>query len=129
MGYLIGEFSSITGVSIHTLRYYEKEGLIVPGRKENGRRSYSDGDILWIQFIKRLKDTGMPIREIRRYARLRAEGGGTLEARMEMLTRHRAVLEQEIAAMRENLEKLDDKIDHYKAEIGKNAKAPNAGQR
>lgn len=125
MGYAIGEFSSITGISIYTLRYYEKESLITPERKENGRRVYSDGDILWIQFIKRLKDTGMPIREIKKYARLRAKGGSTLEARMEMLGRHRAVLQNEIAAMQENLDKLDDKIDYYKVEIKKNTDVPD----
>jgi DNA-binding transcriptional MerR regulator len=85
MGYSIGEFSSITGISIHTLRYYEKENLIIPERRENGRRCYSDGDVAWIQFIKRLKDTGMPIKEIQKYARLRARGDSTLEERMEML--------------------------------------------
>ena len=119
MGYAIGEFSSISGISIHTLRYYEKESLIIPKRKENGRRSYSDGDIAWIQFIKRLKDTGMPIKEIQKYAVLRAKGDSTLEDRMEMLIQHRAVLKNEIAAMQESLNKLDDKIDYYKMEIEK----------
>lgn len=125
MGYAIGEFSSITGISIYTLRYYEKEGLIAPERGENGRRLYSDDDVLWIQFIKRLKDTGMPIREIQKYARLRSQGGSTLEARMEMLAQHRALLEKEIAAMRENLDRLDDKIDYYKTELRR--KRQNAG--
>ena len=114
MGYAIGEFSSISGISIHTLRYYEKENLIIPERRENGRRIYSDGDISWIQFIKRLKDTGMPIKEIQKYAVLRAKGDGTLEERMEMLIQHRAVLKKKIAAMQENLNKLDEKIDYYK---------------
>lgn len=117
MGYAIGEFSSITGVSIYTLRYYEKENLIAPERKENGRRLYSDGDISWIQFIKRLKDTGMPIKEIQKYARLRSKGGTTLEERLEMLISHRGVLENRIAALREHLENLDEKIVYYKAEI------------
>jgi len=118
-GYAIGEFSSITGISIYTLRYYEKENLIIPERKENGRRLYSDGDISWIQFIKRLKDTGMPIKEIQKYAQLRAQGDSTLEERMEMLIQHRAVLKDEIAAMQENLTNLDDKISYYKTEIKK----------
>jgi len=119
MGYAIGEFSSITGISIYTLRYYEKENLIIPERGESGRRLYSDGDISWIQFIKRLKDTGMPIRKIQKYARLRAEGDSTLEERMEMLIQHRAVLKDEIAAMQEHFSNLDDKISYYKTEIKK----------
>lgn len=119
MRYTIGEFSSMTGISIYTLRYYEKENLIMPERKENGRRYYSDGDISWMQFIKRLKNTGMPIKEIQQYAQLRAKGDSTLEERMEMLIQHRTVLKEEITAMQENLENLDDKINYYKTEIGK----------
>lgn len=119
MRYAIGEFSSITGISIYTLRYYEKETLIVPERKENGRRLYSDGDVMWIQFIKRLKDTGMPIKEIQKYAQLRAKGDGTLVERMKMLEKHRTVLKGEITKMQENLKNLDDKIVYYQSEIDK----------
>lgn len=119
MGYAIGEFSSITGISIYTLRYYEKENLIIPERKENGRRLYSDADISWIQFIKRLKDTGMPIKEIQKYALFRANGDSTLEERMEMLIQHRAALKNEIASMQENLTNLDDKINYYQSEVKK----------
>ncbi|GHV15906.1 MerR family transcriptional regulator [Clostridia bacterium] len=119
MGYAIGEFSSITGISIYTLRYYEKENLIIPERKENGRRLYSDGDVVWIKFIKRLKDTGMPIKEIQIYAQLRATGDSTLEERMEMLIQHRVVLKEKVVAMQEHLENLDNKISYYKTEIKK----------
>ncbi|GHV27808.1 MerR family transcriptional regulator [Clostridia bacterium] len=119
MGYAIGEFSSITGISIYTLRYYEKENLIIPERKENGRRLYSDGDVAWIQFIKRLKDTGMPIKEIHIYAQLRAKGDSTLEERMDMLIQHRVLLKEKVVAMQEHLENLDNKISFYKTEIKK----------
>jgi len=71
------------------------------------------------RFIKRLKDTGMPIKEIQKYARLRAKGDGTLKERMEMLVQHRAALTKEIAAMQEHLVKLDDKIRFYREEIRK----------
>ena len=117
MGYAIGEFSSITGISIHTLRYYERESLILPERKENGRRCYSDGDVAWIQFIRRLKETDMPIKEIQKYARLRAKGDSTLGERMEMLIQHRAILTKQIAVMQEHLNNLDNKISYYKMEI------------
>ena len=69
MEYSIGEFSKLTGLGIHTLRYYEHENLIIPDRNSSNRRRYSDRDIAWIDFIKRLKDTGMPIKEIKRYAK------------------------------------------------------------
>lgn len=119
MGYTIGEFSAITGIGIHTLRYYEKENLIIPERKENGRRCYSDSDITWIQFIKRLKDTGMPIREIQKYASLRATGDTTLAQRMEMLVQHRAVLKEKMTTMQEHLDNLDDKISYYRTQLSK----------
>ena len=90
MEYSIGEFSRLTGLGIHTLRYYEQEGLIAPERNSGNRRRYSDRDIAWISFIKRLKDTGMPIKEIKRYAQLQ-----------------------------EHRDRLDEKIDFYRNEIGK----------
>lgn len=117
MEYSIGKFSEITGISVHTLRYYEKEKLIIPNRKDNGRRCYTDGDITWIAFIKRLKDTRMPIKEIQKYAYLRAVGDSTLQERMNLLINHRESLQKEIIAMQEHLKNLDTKIDFYRAEI------------
>ena len=115
--YAIGEFSNMTNVSIHTLRYYEKENLITPQRNDNGRRFYIQADLAWIEFIKRLKDTGMPIKEIQKYAQLRAIGDTTLEARMEMLKNHRCFLQEEISKASANLSKLDDKIVYYENAI------------
>lgn len=114
MEYTIGEFSEITGLSAYTLRYYEKECIVIPARKANGRRCYTDQDITWMSLIKRLKDTGMPIKEIQTYAALRAEGDTTLQARLEMLVRHRSALRGKITALEDHLSKLDDKIDHYR---------------
>ena len=119
MNYSIGEFSNLTNISIYTLRYYEKENLIIPNRKENGRRCYSEKDVIWIEFIKRLKDTKMPIKEIQEYAKLRADGDSTMTERMEMLIKHRIVLQEEIAKSKEHLNKLNDKINYYKTEIDK----------
>lgn len=119
MEYSIGEFSRLTGLGIHTLRYYEQEGLIAPERNSGNRRRYSDRDIAWISFIKRLKDTGMPIKEIKRYAHLRAEGNPTLQARLEMLVQHRQALNEQIMQLQEHRDRLDEKIDFYRNEIGK----------
>jgi len=66
LDYSIGEFSKVTGLGIHTLRYYEHESLITPVRNSSNRRRYSEKDITWIAFIKRLKATGMPIRAVLR---------------------------------------------------------------
>lgn len=117
MEYSIGEFSKLTNLGIHTLRYYEKEGLIIPKRNVSNRRCYSDHDLTWINFIKRLKDTGMPIKEIKHYARLRTDGDSTLLERMEMLIQHRQSLNEKIAQLQEHKAKLDEKIEFYRKEI------------
>lgn len=116
---LIGEFSKITGISADTLRYYEKEGIIKPIRNESGRRNYLESDVKWAEFIIRLKDTGMPIREIKRYARLRAKGNTTLDERLKMLLTHQKNLNAQIAKLMEHQSKLDDKIKYYRNEIAK----------
>ena len=116
MEYSIGEFSKLTGLSIHTLRYYEYEQLIVPMRNKNNIRRYSDKDIAWIDFIKRLKDTGMPIKKIKEYAKLRSKGDITLSKRMEMLIQHYGFLEKQISILQEHKEKLDQKINYYQVQ-------------
>lgn len=120
--YSIGEFSRLTGLGIHTLRYYEQEGLVMPERNPRNRRRYSDKDLAWIEFIKRLKDTGMPVKAIQGYARLRAEGTVTLQERMDMLIAHREALGEQIGQLQEHMAKLDDKIDFYRQEIKRAAK-------
>ncbi len=117
MQYSIGEFSKITGLGIHTLRYYEKEQLIIPKRNASGRRCYSQEDVAWIAFVKRLKDTNMPIKEIKQYAAMRAAGNNTLVQRLDSLTQHRQRLYQQIACQQEHLRKLDEKILVYQEEI------------
>lgn len=117
MEYSIGEFSKLTNLSVHTLRYYEHENLITPKRNSSNRRCYSDKDLTWIEFIKRLKDTGMPIKEIRHYAKLRAVGTSTLHERLEMLIAHREVLNEQIKRLQEHMMKLNDKVDLYRQEI------------
>ena len=117
MEYSIGEFSKLTGLSIHTLRYYEYEQLIVPMRNKNNIRRYSDKDLAWIDFIKRLKDTGMPIKKIKEYAKLRSKGDITLSKRMEMLIQHYGFLEKQISILQEHKEKLDQKIKYYQVQI------------
>ena len=117
MDYSIGEFSKVTGLGIHTLRYYEHENLIIPLRNTSNRRRYSEKDITWIAFIKRLKATGMPIKEIKKYAALRAKGDVTLSERMEMLIQHRQSLNEQIRQLQEHEAMLDEKIAFYRQEI------------
>ena len=117
MDYGIKEFASKTGISPFTLRYYEKEKLLTPNRATNGWRYYTEKDITWILFVKRLKDTGMPIRQIREYARLRALGNSTLQQRMEMLQEHHKFVLEQLANWQDNLANLADKIAYYENEI------------
>ena len=117
LDYSIGEISKVTGLGIHTLRYYEHENLIIPLRNASNRRRYSEKDIAWIAFIKRLKATGMPIKEIKKYAALRAKGDVTLSERMEMLIQHRQSLNEQIRQLQEHEAMLDEKIAFYRQEI------------
>ncbi|RDB63839.1 MerR family transcriptional regulator [Gordonibacter sp. 28C] len=110
----IGEFSQLVGLSISTLHYYERRGLLAPDRDASGHRSYSETDAAWIAFVKRLKETGMPIAGIERYAKLRAQGDATLALRLDMLEEHRVAVVVELRRQEENLTHLDEKIEFYR---------------
>lgn len=113
-GLAIAEASARTGLSIDTLRYYEKAGLVEPPQRDaGGRRVYSDNDVEWLIFVTRLRSTGMPVRRIQEYAALRAGGTATARARKEILLEHRSVIRAQLDALTENLENLDYKIAHY----------------
>ena len=117
MSYSIGEFSAMINLSIDTLRYYEKEQLIHVMRDAAGRRRYTDADISWILFIKRLKETGMSIRDIKEYAFLRYKGDSTMLQRLQILEQHRLIVLKEKAKWESNLEHLEDKISIYQNKI------------
>lgn len=84
--YSIGEFAKKTGLSIPTLRYYEQEKLIYSHREENNHRYYNDSDVAWAQFIIRLKETGMSIKDMKKYADLRSRGDATIPQRLKLLS-------------------------------------------
>lgn len=114
----IGDLSRLSGISAHTLRFYEKQGILRPvGRADNGHRRYRQQDLLWLEFVVRLKRTGMPLAQIRAYADLRAAGEGTLGARLAMLERHREGLAATIAELNACAGALADKIDVYRETI------------
>ncbi len=116
LGFSIGEVADRTGVSIDTLRYYEKSGLL-PGitRTGAGRRTYSEDDCGWILFVRRLRATAMPIGEIARYAVLVREGVGIPADRRAMLEAHRDRVSAARDELTEALTILDRKIEHYAA--------------
>jgi DNA-binding transcriptional MerR regulator len=111
----IAEMARRSGLSAHTLRYYERIGLIPPlARNRSGHRLYGPADLTWIDFLDRLRRTGMPIRDMKRYATLRARGNSTLAARRELLEAHRQTVATEIAALAANLKTIEDKIRTYR---------------
>ncbi|WP_067491606.1 MerR family transcriptional regulator [Actinomadura hibisca] len=118
-GLSIAEAARRTGVSTHTLRYYERAGLVVTpvDRTPGGRRRYHRLDLEWIKICTRLRATGMPIRGIRRYAELVAAGRGNEDERLHLLESHRDRVLQEIAALQKNLELIDHKIDVYQGRL------------
>lgn len=109
----IGEIAKKTDLSESTLRYYEKKGLLRVGRDHNGRRNYEESDIAWIKFIRRLKETGMLLKEIKRYAQLRYRGETTMPERLDMLQKHREYVLEQLKKWNEYLQNLDDKIAFY----------------
>jgi DNA-binding transcriptional MerR regulator len=111
----IGELSKVSGLSTHTLRYYERLGILKPAdRGTSGHRQYRADAVAWLDFVLRLKITGMPLAEIRKYAQLRASGDKTLQPRLMMLELHRKRLVSDIAELAGNLTALDSKIKTYR---------------
>ena len=112
----IGEASDRTGVSIDTLRYYERVGLTPPvARTASGQRSYSADDCGWITFVRRLRATAMPVGEIAEYTALVRNDDGTPRERRDVLVRHRERVRDAIAELDGALTILDRKIEHYEA--------------
>lgn len=117
-GLTVAEMTAATGVSGHTLRYYERAGLIRSvARNAGNQRRYSTADIGWLQFLLRLRETGMPIAQMREYAELRAAGESTMEARLALLEAHRIGLHEQIALLRSHESALEAKIEIYRQDL------------
>ena len=118
-GLSIAEAARRTGVSVHTLRYYERAGLVVTAvdRTASGRRRYHQLDLDWIVICTRLRATGMPIRTIRRYAELVSAGPGNEQERLALLEAHRAEVTARLARTREHLKLIDHKIAVYRGRL------------
>lgn len=116
MPYTIQQVAKITGISAHTLRYYDKEGLL-PGieRSPGGIRLFRDEDLEHLEQIACLKGTGMPIKEIKRYIDLCNAGEDTCAERLNMLTAQRDHVLQQIEDLKKHLTNVTKKIDYYHA--------------
>ncbi|MDX1395570.1 MAG: MerR family transcriptional regulator [Gemmatimonadota bacterium] len=108
----IRELSDRTDVSPHALRYYERAGLMIDvPRDDRGRRAYGDEHVRWVAFLRRLRDAGMGISQIREYAELvRADGAASRSRRLEILRAHRDEVRDRLARLSEHLEVLDRKV-------------------
>ncbi|HEX7906529.1 MAG TPA: MerR family transcriptional regulator [Paraburkholderia sp.] len=114
----IGQVAETIGVSTHTLRFYEQAGLIrAVGRTQAGHRLYSPADLDWLQFVMRLKATGMPVAGMQAFAALRAQGQLTMSARRDLLASHRDTVLARIAELQVNLGTIVDKIAFYEAAV------------
>ncbi len=115
VGLTVGEAAAKVGLSVHTLRWYEQQGLVTPvGRDAVGRRRYSPEDLDWLQLLTCLRGTGMPVREMRRYAELARSGPATVAERLRLFEEHRERVLARIADLQRDLDAINAKIGIYR---------------
>jgi len=120
----IAEVSEHTGISSDTLRYYERIGLIWPvNRNSSGIRDYTDLDLRRVEFIKCMRNAGLPIEVLIEYVALVQQGDHTIEARKEILREQREQLAARMSEMQKTLDILDHKIEVYENAVLKKEKA------
>ena len=115
----ISEAATATGLSAHTLRYYERAGLMLDRveRASSSHRRYSPVDLRWLALLTRLRRTGMSIRDVRAYAALVRDGDGNERERLDLLESHRRHVRARLRETQEHLVAIDDKIALYRAKI------------
>jgi DNA-binding transcriptional MerR regulator len=114
----IADAAKASGLSAHALRYYERAGLLDPiDRDESGHRRYRDQDLERIRFLTKLRSTGMPIREVRRYAELMKRGESTNAERMALLEAHREAVLARLEETARNLDLIEWKINFYRERL------------
>ena len=115
----ISEVAEATGLSTHTLRYYERAGLMLTpvDRASSTHRRYSDADVNWVAFLTKLRSTGMPIAVVAEYAELVRKGDDTTADRLELLQRHRIAVLAQLDEVTRSLEAIDFKIGLYKEKV------------
>ena len=114
-----GQTAQRSGFSLDTLRYYERIGLLDHvERTSSGHRRFGEDDLEWLEVLRCLRDTGMPIAQMRRYADLARCGEATLAERMSLLTEHEACVQQRITLLQAQQQHLREKIDWYRGQLG-----------
>lgn len=118
MTYSIGEVAKMFNLTIYTLRYYDKEGLLPSlERTSNGTRVFKKSDVDTLKVIKWLKDTGMPIKDIKRFIHWCSEGDSTLQQRYDMFLERKAVVEAQLEELKETAEAINYKCWYYKTAL------------
>lgn len=119
MTYSIGTVAEKSGISIYTLRYYDKMGLtpFVKRNEASGRREFTDSDLNFLSVITCLKGTGMPLNEIRNFVQCCMDGDNTLNQRLALFENQKEVVINQIGESLRNLQKIDHKIEYYKKAV------------
>ncbi|MDQ1576568.1 MAG: hypothetical protein QOH55_1718 [Microbacteriaceae bacterium] len=115
----ISDVAALTGLSTHTLRYYERAGLMLHpiDRSSTSQRQYSEADVAWVTFLTKLRSTAMPIARVRDYVELARAGEDTSAARLELLLIHRMNVVAQVEEMTKSLAAIDFKIATYQERI------------
>jgi DNA-binding transcriptional MerR regulator len=115
----IGQVAARTGLSVHTLRLYEREGLFAGRvrRRANGHRVYSEGDVEWLMYCTRFRASGMPLATIRRFAGLVRDGPGNEDERLALLREHEQRVSDQMAELAACLDLIAHKVGVYEEHI------------
>jgi DNA-binding transcriptional MerR regulator len=113
-----GQVAEKTGFSLDTLRYYERIGLLDDiARNSGGQRVFTEGDVAWLRILRCLRDTGMPIQRMVRYAELARGGDETVAQRLDILREHDEEIDEKIAHLRVEQDHIRSKIAYYQREM------------
>ena len=127
MTYTISEIADRMGVSVHTLRFYDKEGILPFVDRVNGRRVFKDEDFAWLKVINCLKNTGMPLREIRTYIELCQQGDASLQERYDLILRQKENLEKQFRQLQNDMQELEYKVWYYETALEAGTEDINKG--
>ncbi len=125
--YSISDVAEKMGVAPSALRYYDQEGLLPFVGRVNGRRMFKDEDFAWLRVINCLKNTGMPIKEIRHYIDLCREGDAKLQERYDIMLKQKQAIQAQLDALTENMKEIDYKVWYYKTALAAGTEAIHRG--
>lgn len=118
-GLSIGQVAERTGLSVHALRFYEREGLLADQvrRESNGRRVYTEDDVNWLAMCIKFRSSGMPLDTIRKYTDLVRQGPGNEEDRLALLRSHQEHVKAQLQELNECLNVITYKVDIYQQRL------------